>query len=149
MFKIKYMAFLCAALLLLTGCARRDDFGDGFASEFTPAEAVTAKTEFPEYDGNVEEIKLIITNDGSEEWDYNVVFHLEKYDEDMGGWRNIKFSDKMTWTLLACGISPSETVTVPIPLKGNYKQPLLPGQYRVVKHGSNYNEAISAEFKIK
>lgn len=145
--KLAFITVLFAAVML-SGCARKDDFADGFAPELTLSEFMTAKTEYPEYDGNVEEIKLIITNNGSEEWGYNVVFHLEKYDEDMDGWRNINFSRQMEWTLLSMGVLPSETVAEIISLKDNFKQPLLPGRYRVVKYGDR-DEAVAAEFKIK
>lgn len=161
MFKRKFSSVLLASLLLLTGCAPKDDsadyelddFADYEVKELLLSEEVTAKTEFSEYDGNTEMIKVTIANDTDHRLNMWDGFRLEK--EVDGEWKAIKrYYDKTVENVLLP--LPSQmpercTYTFEYELKDNIKLPLLPGQYRIWVCGvsGTDNEAVSAEFTIK
>lgn len=167
MFKRKFSTLLLAALLLLTGCAPKDDFEDNefdnsdnyelddFADyevkELLPSENVNAKTEFSEYDGNTEMIKVTIANDTDHRLDMWDGFRLEK--EVDGEWKAIKvyYDEVVDSTLMYRQMPERCTYTLEYELKDNVKLPLLPGQYRIWVCGvsGTDNEAVSAEFTIK
>ena len=143
MLKTKFTAVLCALLLLLTGCAAKDDFADYSVTEYPPIEYLSAETEFAEYDGNTEAIYVFLTNDRDEYFHFDYNWWLEK--EVDGEWRAIKFIAEREYTLEA-NYMPRGTASIWCELKGNVKQPLLPGHYRFWVGGSN---RVSAEFDVK
>ncbi len=150
MYRIKSAALVCAVLLLLTGCAPRDDFSEYELPDFLPIENVTAETEFSEYPGDTETIYVFITNNSEEYFYCGDFFFLEK--SVNGKWKPIKTS----------GVDLLLGYTIPAHSEGNYckaslkdfvKLPLLPGQYRVwVGSGDGTVESsffIPAEFTVK
>lgn len=146
MFKIKRAAILLTAFLLLTGCAPKDDLADYELVEYPPIENVTARTEFDEYDGDVEEITVFITNDRDQRYYYDKFFQLQKNVD--GEWKLIRsireeyFSD-----LLGIYIPERYFTSINIKLKDDVKLPLLPGRYRIWVGGGG--ERVPAEFTIK
>lgn len=149
MLKVKLIAALCAVLMLLAGCSNgedspADDFLEGSVAELSPAEFLSAVTEFDEYDGNVENIVVFLTNNRDEELHFDYWWQLEK---DVGGeWKRIRFIKQREMDLLdriiMCG-----TTCILCDLKDNVKQPLLPGHYRLWVGGENGR--VPAEFTIK
>lgn len=155
MLKLKCASVLCAVLLLLTGCAAKDedeisvfsdydDFDDYSVTEYPPVEYLSAETEFAEYDGNVEKIWVGLTNDRDEYFHYDLNWQLEK--EVDGEWRAIRFIGERVGDLVDRSI-PRGTAPIGCELKDNVKQPLLPGHYRIWVGGGS--ERVSAEFDVK
>lgn len=155
MLKIKCASVFCAVLLLLTGCAAKDeddisvfsnydDFADYSVTEYPPVEYLSAETEFTEYDGNIEKIWVFLTNDRDEYFHYDRNWRLEK--EIDGEWKTIRFIGERVYTLEASYI-PRGTASIGCELKDNVKQPLLPGHYRIWVGGGD--QRVSAEFTIK
>lgn len=137
----RFFALLCAALLLLTGCApeRMDDFDDRELVAPLPVEGLTAQTEFSEYDGKVEKIYVIVNNDRDDMFCYGEYFRLQKNVD--GEWRDIKIDGY--FNALALIVQPRSESSVPVFLKKHVKLPLLPGHYRI------WIEQVSAEFDVK
>lgn len=144
MFKIRYLVFLSAVLLLLTGCSPKDDFDDYEIVEYPPVENVSAKTEFDEYDGDTESIVVFITNDRDERFLFDYYISLQK-DVD-GVWRPIRII-KEVYDLVARYMSERSTMPLEFGLKEYVKLPLLPGRYRIWV--GNERERLPAEFTIK
>ncbi len=145
MFKIKFVAISFAMILLLTGCAAKDDFADYSAYDYPPVENISAKTQLTEYDGNVETIWVSLTNNGDEEFSYDYWWALEK--EVNGEWRAIRFiTDSRDFDCVIRCITHG-SADIPCDLKGYVKQPLLPGHYRLWVGGEKGR--VSAEFTIK
>lgn len=144
MLKIKRAVLLCAAALLLTGCAAKDDFADYSVTEYPPIEYLSAEAEFSEYDGNVEKIWVILSNHRDEEFHFDHRWWLEKEVDD--GWRAIRFLKEREYDLLDRSIKRG-SVYILCDLKDNVKQPLLPGHYRLWVGGEG--ERVPAEFTIK
>lgn len=144
MLKRKCMLALCAALLLTTGCAAKDDFADYSVTEYPPVEYLSAETELAEYDGNIEKIRVVLTNDRDEYFHYDLDWQLEK--EVDGEWRAIRFIKERVHDLLDRSM-PRGTVSIGCELKNNVKQPLLSGHYRIWVGGDN--QRAPAEFTIK
>lgn len=151
MLKIKLIAALCAVImLLLAGCSKgedapTDDFREGSVAELPIAEHLSAKTEFNEYDGNVEKIFITITNDSDKEFPYDNWWRLEK--EADGEWRTIKLTEDIYVLDFNVSIPAHSTQTVGYELKGHIKQPLLSGHYRLWVGGEKGR--VPAEFTIK
>ncbi|MDE7362326.1 MAG: hypothetical protein K2N38_10380 [Oscillospiraceae bacterium] len=144
MFKRKFAAVLLAALLLLTGCAPKDDFDDYEFVEYPPVENVSARTEFEEYDGDVELISVLVTNDRDERFSFGYHISLQK-DVD-GEWRPIRII-KEEYDLLARYMPEHCTLPLRFDLNKYVKLPLLPGRYRIWV--GNEIEKVPAEFTIK
>lgn len=144
MLKIKFVSALCAAFLLLTGCAAKDDFADYSVTEYPPVEYLSAETEFAEYDGNVEKIWVFLTNHRDEAFHYDYWWRLEK--EVDGEWRAIRFIKEREFDCLDRSMK-RYTEHILCNLKDNVKQPLLPGHYRVWVGGGR--ERVPAEFTVK
>ncbi|MDE6728115.1 MAG: hypothetical protein K2J80_09295 [Oscillospiraceae bacterium] len=152
MLKTKCALILCAVLLLLTGCAAKDedsladydDFADYSVTEFPPVEFLSAETEFAEYDGNVEKIYVILTNAIDEDFHFDYWWRLEK--EVDGEWKAIRFIKNREFDLLDRSIKRG-TITIACVFKEYVKQPLLPGHYRIWVGGDD--ERVPAEFTIK
>ncbi|MBD5384461.1 MAG: hypothetical protein HDR72_05635 [Ruminococcaceae bacterium] len=143
MSKIKYLVFLCTVLLLLTGCSPKDDFADYEVVEYPPVENVSAKTEFDEYDRDMDHITVLLTNDRDERFSFNYFISLQK-DVD-GEWRPIRII-KEEYDLLARYMPERSTMPLYLDLEEYVKLPLLPGRYRIWVGGS---EKVPAEFTIK
>lgn len=152
MLKTKCASILCAALLLLTGCAAKDedsladydDFADYSVTEFLPVEFLSAETEFAEYDGNVEMIVVFLSNTADEEFHFDEWWRLEK--EVNGEWKAIRFIKNLELDLLD-RIMSRGTMDIWCNLKEHVKLPLLPGHYRIWVGGDD--ERVPAEFTIK
>ena len=152
MLKIKCASILCAVLLLLTGCAAKDedsladydDLADYSVTEFPPVKFLSAKTEFAEYDGNTQKIWVFLTNDRDEDFLFDYNWHLEKAVD--GEWRAIRFIKEKAYTLEA-HYMPRGTVSIGCDLKEYVKLPLLPGHYRLWVGGES--ERVPAELTIK
>ena len=140
----KITSALCAALLLLTGCAAKDDFADYSVTEYPPVEYLSAKTEYAEYDGNVEKIWVYLNNGSDKGFHYDYWWLLEK--EVDGEWRAIRFIQDRVSDLLDRS-SGRGTIAILCNLKDNVKQPLLPGHYRLWVGGDDGR--VSAEFDVK
>ena len=143
MFKNKYLGFLFAVLLLLTGCSPKDDFADYEFVEYPPVENVSAKTEFDEYDRDMDYITVLLTNDRDERFSFNYFISLQK-DVD-GEWRSIRII-KEVYDLLANYMPEHSTIPLYFDLEEYVKFPLQPGRYRIWVGGS---EKVPAEFTIK
>lgn len=144
MHKIKFTLALCAAFLLLTGCAAKDDFADYSVTEYPPADYLSAETEFSEYDGTVETIWAFVTTDRDEDFYFDYWWMLEK--EVDGEWKAIRFT-KETRDFDCAARSTRSTASIQCDLKGNIKQPLLPGHYRLWVGGDDGR--VPAEFTVK
>ena len=142
MLKIKFAVVICVVLLLLTGCAAKDDFADYEFSEPPAVEGLTAETEFSEYDGDTEEIRVIVTNDCDTIFSFSEFFSLQKKVD--GEWKPIKFGGKLN--LIGSDMPARSTAPITFVLKDHVKLPLLPGQYRIWVGDS---DRVSAEFTIK
>ncbi|MDE6732781.1 MAG: hypothetical protein K2J77_07905 [Oscillospiraceae bacterium] len=144
MLKIKLAVVLCALLLLIAGCAAKDDFADYSVTEHPQIEYLSAETEFAEYDGNAEAIYVFLTNDRDEYFHFDYYWWLEK--EVDGEWRAIRFIQDRALDLVDYSM-PRGTVSIWCELKDNVKQPLLPGHYRLWVGGDHGR--VSAEFDVK
>lgn len=144
MLKIKFAAVICAFLLLLTGCARKDDFDDRPVIDYPPIEYLSAKTEFTEYDGNIEKIWVFLTNDRDKRFGFDYRWWLEK--EADGEWRAIRFIADQAFSFYAYYM-PRGTISIRCELKDHVKQPLLPGHYRLWVGGEGAR--VPAEFTVK
>ncbi len=142
--KMKFASFLCAVLLLLTGCASKDDFADYSVTEYPPIEYLSAETEFSEYDGNVEKIEVFLSNHRDEAFHFDYVWWLEKEVDD--GWKGIRFLKEREFDCLDRSMKRG-SVHILCNLKDNVKQPLLPGHYRLWVGGEDGR--VPAEFTIK
>lgn len=144
MFKIKLTVILFAMILLLTGCAAKDDFANRSAYSYPPVENISAKTQRTEYDGNVESINVLLTNNSDKEFQYDLWWQLEK--EVDGEWKVIDFIvEEREFDCLIR--STRSSANIPCDLKGYVKQPLLPGHYRLWVGGEKGR--VPAEFTIK
>lgn len=143
MLKIKFFAVMCAALLLLTGCAPKDDFADYETVEYHPVENVSAATEFEEYDGNAESIAVLLSNNSDNQFELSDSIALEKNVD--GEWRAIRIIKK-EYTLIYHAVSAHTEEWKRFELKDYVELPLLPGQYRIWVGGGN---KVPAEFTIK
>lgn len=137
-------AALAAVLLLLTGCSSGDDFDDYSVTERPPVENVSAKTEFAEYDGNTEMIRVFLKNDRNEMFYFDNHWWLQK--ETESGWKPIRFIKERSWTLESSRM-PHGTIGITCNLKEYIKLPLLPGRYRLLVGGEG--ERVYAEFTVK
>ena len=146
MFKTKRAALLCAAALLLTGCAAKDDFADYSLDEPPQVDGISAKTEFAEYDGDTEGIRVFLTNDNDEPYSFDYNWQLAKRVDDE--WKVIRFINEENAVIpLDLYEMPRGTVSIWCDLKDNVKLPLLSGQYRMrVGHSG---ERVPAEFTVK
>ena len=144
MLKIKFLAVLCALLLLLTGCAAKDDFADYSVIEYSSVEYLSAETEFSEYDGSAENIWVYLDNNSDKEFHYDYWWKLEK--KSNGEWKAIRFIKSIELDL-ADRSSGRGIIAIPCDLKDHVKQPLLPGHYRLWVGGEG--NRVSAEFDIK
>lgn len=143
--KIKYISLVFAALLLfITGCAAKDDLDDSSVTEYPPIEYLSAETEFAEYDGSVETIRVFLTNHRDEYFNFDYMWQLEK--EVDGEWRAIRFIKQREFDLLDRSM-PRGTASIGCELKDNVKQPLLHGHYRLWVGGGD--QRVAAEFDIK
>lgn len=144
MTKVKFFALFCAVLLLFTGCAPepKDDFADYEWVEPAAVEGVTAQTELAEYNGNIEGIDVIVTNDLDERFFYGDSFTLQK--SDNGSWRSIKTGG--ICKDYSAAILPRSLGCISVNLKDHVKLPLLSGHYRI---WIGTYEQVSAEFDIK
>lgn len=140
----RFFALLCAALLLLTGCVPEpeDDFADYEFVEPPAVEGVTVRTELAEYNGNIEGIDVIVTNDRDERFFFGDSFTLQK--SDNGSWRSIKTEGIIKD--YSAAVLPRSPGRISVNLKDHIKLPLLPGHYRVWV--GDY-EKVSAEFDVK
>lgn len=145
MLKMKLIAALCAVLILLASCAAKDDFTDYSVTEYPPIEYLSAETEFSEYDGNAEEIWVILSNHRDEAFHYDYEWWLEKEVDD--GWRAIRFLKEREFDCLDRIMKHGSSEYIPCDLKGYVKQPLLPGHYRIWVGGEEGR--VPAEFTIK
>lgn len=142
--KLKFAALLLAVLLLLTGCAPKDDFADYEFVEPPAIAGVTAQTEFSEYDGKSEHIIVNVTNDSNEYLDISFDYFSLQKDVD-GIWRPISKYNNIS-SLMGFVCPPHTSRPARVILKDHVKQPLLPGHYRVWVGGENWD--VSAEFNI-
>ena len=141
----RFFALFCAVLLLFTGCVSepKDDFADYEWVEPPAVEGVTMRTEFPEYNGDLETISVMVTNDRDERFGFNWTFSLQKMVQDE--WKPIKVSyDRLT--LEVNNMLPNTSGTIMLDLKNHVKLPLLPGHYRI---WIGTREQVSAEFDVK
>lgn len=150
MCRLKFTALVCALLtaVMLTGC---DDFDYYEFIDYLPVENVTARTEFPEYSGDVEKITVIVNNDrdvkfacGSDQ-----PFCIQKWSNEK--WRPIKSGGAYHPT--ANFLYEHSESKVNVVLKDHVRLPLLPGRYRVwvgsFEGDYEYIEAVPAEFTVK
>jgi len=138
-----YVIMICTVLMLLTGCSPQDDFAD-YKFEFPPVENVSARTEFDEYDTDVKEISVELTNGRDELFSFDYCMFLQKYVD--GEWRWIRII-KEEWDLLDPYMPEHSTGGCTFDLKEFVKLPLLPGRYRIWVGGSDGR--VPAEFTIK
>lgn len=155
--KIIILTAICIMQLTLPGCAEKEDnfvdfdkFDLSEPDEPEIAENIEITTEFSEYDGDVDEIVLSITNNSDEDFGYGKYYILQKLDE--GEWKYIWVFGK--FTLLAYICPPFFTATPTIELKDHIEQPLLPGRYRIgigdIELDYSINGKLAyAEFTIK
>jgi len=155
--KIFILSAVFVLAVILTGCSSKtDDFVDfdkagiSMPDEPEAAKAVEATTEFPEYDGDVDEIVLLIANNSDEDFEFGEYYILQKLDE--GEWKYIN----VFGVFLPLGISypPSHSSHRTIKLTEHIKQPLLPGRYRIgignIDVGLGIHGTVAfAEFTIK
>ncbi len=157
---VKYIIVtaMCVMSFALTGCSQRqDDFIDFETIDLSEpgepkiAEDVVLTTEFPEYEGNVDEIVLMITNNSDKEFSFGREFVLQKLDE--GEWKYIQVFG--IFTMLSFAYRPTDSGPFTIKLKDHIDQPLLPGCYRIGIGEVNLldfsfpGEMAFAEFTIK
>ncbi len=142
--KTKHAAISFVMILLLTGCAAKDDLADYSAYDYPLVENISAKTQLTEYDGNVETIWVYLTNDRDEDFSYDYQWTVEK--EIDGEWRAIRFIQDISFDLADRSIPSRCTTDIPCDLKNNVKQPLLPGHYRIWVGGEE--NRVPAEFTI-
>lgn len=144
----RFFVLFCAALLLLTGCVSepKDDFADYEWVEPPAVEGVTAQTEFAEYDRNLKDLRVIVTNDSDEEFEYDSrIFYLNKKVGDQ--WKPININGSHYPINLGEHVSPHSIGEIRLrEIEDHFKLPLLPGHYRIwVGDG----EQVSAEFDVK
>lgn len=150
-------AAICVMSFTLPGCSQRSDNFIDFAKYDISmpdgpeiAQGIEMTTEFPEYDGNVDEIVLLITNNSDEDFEFGKYYILQKLDE--GEWKYIWVFGQ--FTLLTFIYPPSLSTTRTIKLKDHIEQPLLPGRYRIgigdIEMDLSIRGALAfAEFTIK
>lgn len=99
-------------------------------------------TEYPEYPGGTEKIKVIISNQSDNEFSYEAyVFTLEKKASD--DWADVAFKDDdIVFPALGGVVEPSKSAEITIDLAQYFELPLETGLYRIKKDG------LFAEFKI-
>lgn len=122
---------LCGAILTSVGCSKAEPT-DNFVEDDFPqpriSEDVVMETEFPEYDGDTEEIFATIKNNGDCDFGYGERFVLQKLDGEE--WRYI--ATYGMFKMIAVSIPPSqEHEKVRFDLQEHVKLPLLPGRYRI------------------
>ncbi len=152
--KIKLAASVCALLaaVMLTGCDNsrpKKFYSDADIPEQVIADDVTASTEFPEYDGDVERINVTIVNDGDTDFSFGKQYSLQKMED--GEWRYIVVSG--AFTLLEYSCKASETNDHTFDLKDHVKLPLPSGSYRIgigfSPHPNEFARIAYAEFSVK
>lgn len=149
MMKTKLIAALCAVLMLLAGCAAKDDFIDVERPQPVIAENVEMSTEFSEYDGEVEKIYATVKNNGNKNFTHGSYYFLQKLDGNE--WRYLGVSGR--FDLLAKMTEPGNDSVGIFQLKDHVKLPLLPGKYRIGWWSTDENDAPEptpvAEFTVK
>lgn len=135
---------LCVLTAFAAGCAKNDDFNttrDVTDPEF--AESVSMTTEFPEYDGNISDIKVTFTNNGDKDFSFgDQDFDLQK--ETGESWRYLNTSGSIT--AMACVIKSGSTQSYTFHIGDYVKTPLSAGTYRLIV---GEGKCVCAEFKVK
>lgn len=139
---------VCGAVISSVGCrsARKDDFIDSDRPQPIITENLVMETEFPEYNGNTETIRVKLKNNTDEDFRYGTYFFLQKLDG--GEWRYIGVSGY--FHAILCTVPPAWDGWEYFELKDHVKQPLLSGTYRIgfwVEEGKQSTPV--AEFTVK
>ncbi len=122
------VALVVCVTILLTGCAgKKDNFISVDRQQPVIAENVEMTTEFTEYDGDTERIRVKLRNNRSEDFSYGAYFFLQKLDGDE--WRYLGVSGN--FNLLLYSVPPGWDGWESFQLKEHVKLPLLPGRYRI------------------
>lgn len=136
------------AVMMSAGCISKakDDFLETDQPQPVIAENIVMETEFPEYDGNAEKIRVKLQNNNDEDFSYGKYFFLQKLDGEE--WHHIGVSGNFSSLLYS--IPPSWDGWEFFELKDHVKQPLLPGKYRVGFWGDEgHRPTPVAEFTVK
>lgn len=142
--------FLCAVMLMTVGCKEnkeKDDFIDTEFPQPVIVENVVMETEFAEYDGNTERIRVKLRNDRDEDFTHGAYFFVQKLDGDE--WRYLGVSGN--FSTVTCSIPSGWDGWEFFQLKDHVKQPLLPGKYRIGYSSFGHEELPTpvAEFTVK
>lgn len=136
---------LCVAAAFAVGCAQGDDFNTSRdTAEPKLAEGIVMTTELPEYDKNIGEIKVTITNNSDKEFSFNEQsYSLQK---DTGeSWRYLN-SSVTSINALASVIESGKTGNLTFSVGKDFKMPLSAGKYRLL---IGEDAKVCAEFAVK
>lgn len=130
--QIKFFALICVFITaaMFSGCSKNKSkplFTDIILPEQNIAEDVTATAEFPEYDGDVEEIKIFVANNGERNFGTGEMFRMQKMEN--GEWRDLAV--RGTFKAIAQIFEPGINSTYTAKLKDHVKLPLPSGEYRI------------------
>lgn len=149
---ISTLIFSLMAALVLTGCAHKRQLYTDYIPDQKVLEDMILTTEFSEYDGNTEKIKLLVTNNSDVDFYTGEQFLMQK--KENGEWRGIGVGGRF----FAIGImlpSKMSNLYYTAVLKDHVLQPLPAGTYRiglVDDYNEGYPEGLivySNEFTIK